>query len=190
MLPPVALVGLDHLGEAGRPVMQHVRQQQRERLVADDLAGAPDGVAEAERRLLAGEARLTGARELPRQLLQLLLLAALGKRGVELVGDVEMVLDHALVAPGDEDEVLDPGLARLVDDMLHDRAGRRRSASPSAPPWWRAGSGCRDRRRGGRLCGCASSVALRDTGGAEARDGAAEGCGCLTAEAFEDAFAA
>ena len=33
-----------------------------------------------------------------------------------------MVLDHALVAPGDENEMLDPGLARLVDDVLHDRA--------------------------------------------------------------------
>ena len=102
--------------------MQHVRQQQCERFVADDLAGAPHRVPEAERRLLAGEARLTGARKLPRQLLQLLLLAALGKRGVELVGDVEMVLDHALVAPGHENEMLDPGLARLVDDVLHDRA--------------------------------------------------------------------
>ena len=36
---------------------QHVRQQQRERLVADDVARAPDRMAEAERRLLAGEAR-------------------------------------------------------------------------------------------------------------------------------------
>ena len=101
--------------------MQHVGQQQREGLVADDLARAPDRVAEAERRLLAGEARLAGARELPRQLLQLLRLAALGKRRVELVGDVEMVLDHALVAAGDEDEMLDAGLARLVDHVLHDR---------------------------------------------------------------------
>ena len=33
---------------------------------------------------------------------------------------VEMVLDHALVAAGDEDEMLDAGLARLVDDMLDD----------------------------------------------------------------------
>ena len=60
----VLVVGLDHLGEARlRRMMQHVRQQQRERLVADDVARAPDGVAEAERRLLAGEARLAGARQ-------------------------------------------------------------------------------------------------------------------------------
>ena len=32
-----------------------------------------------------------------------------------------MILDDALVAPGDEDEVLDAGLARLVDDVLDQR---------------------------------------------------------------------
>ena len=32
-----------------------------------------------------------------------------------------MVLDHGLVAAGDEDEVLDAGLARLVDDVLDER---------------------------------------------------------------------
>ena len=34
---------------------------------------------------------------------------------------VEMVLDDALVAAGDEDEMLDAGLARLVDHMLDQR---------------------------------------------------------------------
>src|SRR5690606_17144135 len=34
---------------------------------------------------------------------------------------VEMILDHSLVAPGDENEVLDSGRARLVDDMLDHR---------------------------------------------------------------------
>ena len=32
-----------------------------------------------------------------------------------------MVLDHALVAAGDEDELLDARRARLVDDVLQDR---------------------------------------------------------------------
>ena len=32
-----------------------------------------------------------------------------------------MVLDDALVAPGDEDEMLDAGLTRLVDDKLDER---------------------------------------------------------------------
>ena len=34
---------------------------------------------------------------------------------------VEMILDDVLVAPGDEDEVLDAGLARLVDHVLNQR---------------------------------------------------------------------
>ena len=32
-----------------------------------------------------------------------------------------MILDHALVAAGDEDEMLDAGFARLVDHMLDHR---------------------------------------------------------------------
>ena len=56
------------------------------------------------------------------QKLELLGLAAAFERAVELVGDVEMVLDHRLVAAGDEDEVLDPGGARLIDHVLHDGA--------------------------------------------------------------------
>ena len=32
-----------------------------------------------------------------------------------------MILDDVLVAPGDEDEMLDAGLPRLVDHMLDDR---------------------------------------------------------------------
>ena len=100
----------------------HVGQQQREGLVADDLARAPDGVAEAQRLLLAGEAGLAGAGQVA---------AAAGRvppscrapaqRLLELELLVEMILDDALVAPGDEDEMLDAGLARLVHHMLDHR---------------------------------------------------------------------
>ena len=40
---------------------------------------------------------------------------------LELELAVEMVLDDGLVAAGDENEMLDAGLARLVDDMLDQR---------------------------------------------------------------------
>ena len=123
-LPPCVVIGLDHLGEAGpRAVMQHVGQQQRERLVADDVARAPDGVAEAERRLLAREARRARARQgsASERLELLLSCSALRERALELELDVEVVLDDALVAAGDEDEVLDAGGARLVDHVLDDR---------------------------------------------------------------------
>ena len=55
-----------------------------------------------------GHQRLAVPSVLPRSL----------QRVVELIGDVEMILDDRLVAAGDEDEMLDAGLARLVDHML------------------------------------------------------------------------
>ena len=58
------LVSRHALGEAASAMRpgpgDHIRQQDREGLVADDFARAPDGVAEAERRLLAGEAGRAG----------------------------------------------------------------------------------------------------------------------------------
>ena len=39
----------------------------------------------------------------------------------ELELAVEMILDDALVAAGDEDEMLDAGLARLIDRILDQR---------------------------------------------------------------------
>ena len=48
-------------------------------------------------------------------------LLALEQRHLQLELAVEMVLDDALVAAGDEDEMLDAGLAGLVDDVLDQR---------------------------------------------------------------------
>ena len=48
-------------------------------------------------------------------------LLALEQRHFQLELAVEMVLDDALVAAGDEDEMLDAGLARLVDHVLDQR---------------------------------------------------------------------
>ena len=115
-------VGLDHLRQAAGIVLhQHVGQQQRERLVADQFARAPHRVAEAERRLLAGEARGAGTGKVVRQELEVGELAALLQGQLELELAIEMVLDDALVAAGDEDEMLDAGLARLVDHVLDQR---------------------------------------------------------------------
>ena len=71
--------GVDHLREAAALVLhQHVGQQQRERLVADQLARAPHRMAEPERQLLAGEARGARPRQVARQ--QLEIGAAAGAR--------------------------------------------------------------------------------------------------------------
>ena len=57
----------------------------------------------------------------PLQAGELVVLAALGERVIEFELHVEMVLDDRLVASGHEDEMLDAGLACLVDDILDDR---------------------------------------------------------------------
>ncbi len=57
----------------------------------------------------------------PLQAGKLVVLAALRKRIVELELDIEMVFDDRLVAAGHEDEMLDAGLARLIDHILNDR---------------------------------------------------------------------
>ena len=138
------VVGVDQLGQAALAmgVVQHVRQQQREGLVvADDVARAPDRMSQPQRLLLAGEARRASQRQIRRQRFELGRLVALAQRVFQLVGEVEMILDHRLVAAGDEDEMLDAGGAGLihhmleggpVDDRQHlfrDRLGRREKAS-------------------------------------------------------------
>ena len=51
------VIEIDHAGEATLVAERnHVGQQQRERLVTDDVARAPHRMAEPVRRLLAGEA--------------------------------------------------------------------------------------------------------------------------------------
>jgi hypothetical protein len=115
-------VEIDHRLQAALVRLHdHVGQEQRERLVADQVARAPDGVAEAERNLLAREAGLAGARLQTLEMRELVILAALRQRVVELELQVEMILDDTLVAAGHEDEVLDPGFARLVHDILDHR---------------------------------------------------------------------
>ena len=116
------LVGRNELRGAGRRAdHQLVRQQHRERLVADPVARAPDGMAEAERLLLAREDRIARLDGRVFRLLQLGLLAALHQRRLELVGVVEMILDRALVAAGHEDEFLDAGGEAFLDRILNQR---------------------------------------------------------------------
>ena len=106
-----------------RHVRQHqiVGQQDRERVVADEGAGAPDGVAQPQRHLLAhrdhrARLDLRGAQHGQR-----IVLAALAQRRFQLVGDVEMFHQRGLAAPGDHAELLDAGRARLLDRVLDQR---------------------------------------------------------------------
>jgi hypothetical protein len=114
---------VDHLREAAAIVLhQHVGQQQGEWLAADELARAPYRVAEPERELLPREARCSGTREVAREQFEVVVPLALRQRVLELELPIEMVLDDSLVAASDEDEMLDAGLARLVDHVLDQRA--------------------------------------------------------------------
>src|SRR5258705_2496558 len=111
-----------HLGEAALRVLHElVGQQQRERLVAHELARAPHRMAKSERLLLTREARRPGPGQVVRQEIEIVLPLALAQRHLELELTVEMILDDAPVASGDEDEMLDAGLPRLVNDVLDHR---------------------------------------------------------------------
>jgi hypothetical protein len=110
--------GLDHLRQAARRVQyQFVRQHDRKGFIAHDIARAPHRVAEAERRLLPRKTHCAGFGLVARQDFLLGLLPARSERRVEFEHPVEMVLDHALVAAGDEDEMLDAGLLGLIDHI-------------------------------------------------------------------------
>ena len=78
-------------------------------------------MTEAERGLLAREARRPDFRQLAIEQLEIGVLAPLVERELELELPVEMVLDNSFIAAGDEDEMLDSGFARLVHHVLDDR---------------------------------------------------------------------
>src|SRR4029078_7667591 len=89
------------------------------RLVADDVARTPDGVAEAERLLLTDADHLAAIRIGAFEHIEALALGL--ECRLELETDVEIIDQGRLAAPGDEDQLLDPRLARLVDPVLDQR---------------------------------------------------------------------
>ena len=106
-----------------RRVRQHevVRQQDRERIVADEGAGAPDGVAQSQRHLLAHGDHRAGFDLGLTQRLERISLVARAQRGLELERDVEMFHQCRLAAAGDHAELLDARRARLLDRVLNQR---------------------------------------------------------------------
>src|SRR5690606_17657165 len=116
-----ALVDGDHLAE-DLGVVDHdvVAEQHDERVVADVAAGLGDGVAEPERLALADVVDLGEVGEAA-DLLELGLLALVGELLLELDAAVEVVLEAALVAPGDDEDVVDAGPHRLLHDVLDGR---------------------------------------------------------------------
>ena len=76
-------------------------------------------MAQAQRLLLAQEHRIAGRQARPFERRKILAALALGDLAFE--GDVEIILDRALAASGDEDHLLDPGLARFIHGILDQR---------------------------------------------------------------------
>ena len=97
-----------------------VGQDHRERLVADEVLGHQDRVAEPELLLLADVRHLGQVADRP-DLPEHLDVALLLEQVLELVGEVEVVLDRPLLAGGDDDDLLDPGRDGLLDRVLDDR---------------------------------------------------------------------
>ena len=94
-LPLGLLLGVDHLREARRLGMdQVVDQQHRERLVAHQVARAPDRVAQAQGLLLAGIDHGAGRGTAARSAFRSWSWPS-WQRLEQLEGAVEMILDHA-----------------------------------------------------------------------------------------------
>src|SRR5581483_2568166 len=116
-------INVEHLGETALAFRLHqdIGKEERERLIADELARAPYGMTEAEWLLLAGEAGRAWPGQVLIEKLELSSLAARGENLLEFELPVEMIFDDPLVSPGDEDEVLDACFLRFVHDMLDQR---------------------------------------------------------------------
>jgi len=77
-----------------------------------------DGMADAERLLLAGETGLPGPGQVGAQRIEFCAFVAFGKVGLKFKLAVEMVFDDRFVAPGDKHEMLNAGLAGLIHRIL------------------------------------------------------------------------
>ena len=115
------LEDVHHLLDAGhlRPD-DVVGQEDGERLLTDEVPGHEHGVAQPQRLLLVDVGDVHHVRDLAHHL-QLLGLAPVLEVVLQLEGDVEVIDDGALVATGDDDDLVDPGGDRLLDSVLDDR---------------------------------------------------------------------
>ena len=78
-------------------------------------------MAEPQRFRLARVAELAGRRQPVGHRLQLGRLALPSQDVLELVDAIEVILEDALAAAGDEDELFDAGGARLLERILNER---------------------------------------------------------------------
>ena len=154
-------------------VDQVVAEQDRERLVADVAGGAEHGVAEAARVALADVVHVGEDLRLLHPLQPVVVALGLERR-LELVVAVEVVLERALVAPGDHQHVVEAGRDGLLDDVLDRRlvddrqhllgrrlGGRQEAGAEAGGRDDSLGDGIGLRRHGGTIAGGYSRSACR-----------------------------
>jgi hypothetical protein len=113
----VAPVDVDHVGQQIALGDDVVAQEDGERLAAHMGLGHGDGRPEPERILLSDVVHGGHVADLA-DLLELVALARGLEPLLELVGPVEVVLDGPLPAPGDDQDVGDPGLDGVFHHVL------------------------------------------------------------------------
>ncbi len=113
---------IDELRRSGyRRIDELVGNDDEERLVTDYRPGAQDRMADSQRLGLAHELEAHVLRKKPPQLGEQLVAVVKRKCALELVGLVEMILDGALAAVGDENELPDAGAYHLLDRIVDQR---------------------------------------------------------------------
>ena len=116
------VIGVHHLLQrAGLADHEIVGKHHGERLVPHQMARAPDRMSQPQGFLLPGEGDRTCVGKTFQQAVELLGLFPGGQKRFQLIGVVEMILDHMLAAAGDEDELLDAGFARFLHAILDHR---------------------------------------------------------------------
>ena len=119
-----AIIGLGHFRDATLAEDQIISQQNGHRVIADEMARAPDGVTQPGRLLLSDILHSPGTMHHRLDKAQRVALALGLQGGLKLKGVIKVILDGGLVAPGDEDELLNTGrcgfLNRILDQRLVD----------------------------------------------------------------------
>ena len=112
------LVDVQKLAQAGRFGVDHVvGQHHGEGLVAHQFRGAQHGMAQPQRLLLADIGDVDHVRDAADDRQQVL-LAARFQQVFQLEADVEMIFDGGFAAAGDDDDVLNARVERLLHAVL------------------------------------------------------------------------
>ena len=127
---------IDHLLQTGHPrIDQIVREMHHEGRIADHRPRAQHRVTQAQRRRLAYVHARGPARQNAAQRLEQLLFALLLQHGLEFRIAVEVILDGALGASGDEHQRVGARGQAPRRPRTGSAACRRSAASPWGLPW-------------------------------------------------------